>query len=246
MSCHAPPGQRGAIPVDIATHSHHQAGTPGDRCVDCHMPVTNYMVRDARRDHGFTIPDPVLTKELGVPNSCNRCHDDKSADWAIDTTVKWYGNKMERRYAPARPGDRAGGKKRRHRAAGVAGAGEIGGDPRVALGAGFAALAPWAQQADVRAFLEKSLTDESPLVRSAAVRDLSQDSESAALIKPLCDDPSRLVRLDAAWGLHDARDRTHSSYRELDGIPRHKSATSRPGLCARRNSPSTSIARTTL
>src|SRR5271170_440164 len=29
LSCHAPPAQRGAIPVDVATHSHHEAGTPG-------------------------------------------------------------------------------------------------------------------------------------------------------------------------------------------------------------------------
>jgi len=47
------------------------------------------------------------------------------------------------------------------------------------------------------------------------VRDLSLDPGSAALVKPMCDDPSLLVRLDAAWGLHDARDRANSSYREL-------------------------------
>jgi predicted CXXCH cytochrome family protein len=214
LSCHTPPGQRGAVPVDVATHSHHEAGTPGDRCVDCHMPVTRYMVRDGRRDHGFTIPDPVLTKELGVPNSCNRCHDDKSADWAIDLTVKWYGNKMERRT--------------RQRARVIArveksdntvlpellamAKSEENAAWRSVL---VSILGPWGMQAEVRSFLEKSLTDESPLVRSAAVRNLSQDPKAAALIKPLCDDPSRLVRLDAAWVLHDARDRTQSSYDEL-------------------------------
>ena len=39
------------------------------------------MARDPRHDHGFTIPDPLLTKELGIPNACNRCHADKTVDW---------------------------------------------------------------------------------------------------------------------------------------------------------------------
>jgi predicted CXXCH cytochrome family protein len=214
LSCHAPPAQRGAIPIDVATHSHHMAGTPGDRCVDCHMPVTTYMGRDARRDHGFTIPDPVLTKELGVPNSCNRCHADESADWAIETTDKWYGDKMER---PTRERALVIGRAEKNDGAvlpellTLAKTEDIPAWRSVMV----SLLGQWSQQADVRAALEKSLSDASPLVRSAAVRDLSQVPDSAALIKPLCDDPSRLVRLDAAWGLHDARDRTHPSYREL-------------------------------
>ncbi len=214
LTCHAPPGQRGAILIDLASHSRHKAGTPGDRCVDCHMPQTRYMVRDPRRNHGFTIPDPVLTKELGVPNSCNRCHDDKSTDWAIETTTKWYGEKMERRS--------------RQRARLISRAEKT--DPKVlpelltmAESEEIAAwrsvlvsfLTPWTQQPGVLAFLEKSLSHESPLVRSAAVRAISNAAEASKLIKPLVDDPSRLVRLDAAWNLRGGRDRAHPGYREL-------------------------------
>jgi predicted CXXCH cytochrome family protein len=214
MTCHAAPGQRGAIPIDPATHSHHKAGTPGDRCVDCHMPITRYMVRDPRRDHGFTIPDPVLTRELGVPNSCNRCHEDKSVDWSIEATVKWYGDKMERRSR-----ERARVIARMEKSddtvypelLALAKSEEIAAWRSVLV----SLLAPWARQPDARSFLEKSLADESPLVRSAAVRALAQDPEAAALIKPLCDDPSRLVRLDAVWDLHEGRDRSHASYGEL-------------------------------
>lgn len=214
MTCHQPPGQRGATLIDLATHTHHQAGTPGDRCVDCHMPVTRYMVRDPRRDHGFTIPDPVLTKELGVPNSCNRCHSDKSTDWAIEATTKWYGGKMERRS--------------RQRARLIARAEKDDGSVApellaMAKSEEIAAwrsvlvslLSPWAQQSDTRAFLEKMLRDESPLVRSAGVRALSNASDATGLFKPLCEDPVRLVRVDAAWGLHETRDRKHASYGEL-------------------------------
>ena len=65
----------------------HKTGARGDVCVDCHMPTTIYMQRHVRHDHGFTIPDPRLTKELGIPNACNRCHTDKTADWSLDALV---------------------------------------------------------------------------------------------------------------------------------------------------------------
>lgn len=216
MTCHTAPGQRGATPVDPITHGHHKTGTPGDRCVDCHMPVTRYMVRDPRRDHGFTIPDPVLTKELGVPNSCNRCHDDKSADWAIDFTNKWYGEKMDRR---SRKRARAIARAENGDNGVVTELVDLAGTEEIAAwrSALTSLLEPWANQSSVRAFLEKSLTNESPLVRSAAARVLSghSDAEAAALIRPLCDDPVRLVRLDAVWGLHERRDRPQPAYGEL-------------------------------
>src|SRR5947208_11647620 len=54
------------------------------------------MQRHDRRDHGFTMPDPRLTKEHGIPNACNRCHTEKSVDWALENVEKWYGARMER------------------------------------------------------------------------------------------------------------------------------------------------------
>ena len=53
LRCHAPPVAP-APKIDPASHTHHQANTAGSRCVDCHMPLTTYMQRHARRDHGFT------------------------------------------------------------------------------------------------------------------------------------------------------------------------------------------------
>ncbi|MDJ0816202.1 MAG: tetratricopeptide repeat protein [Desulfobacterales bacterium] len=63
----------------------------GAECVQCHMPGRNYMGIDYRPDHSFRIPRPDLSIELGVPNACNRCHQDKSAKWADDHITKWYG-----------------------------------------------------------------------------------------------------------------------------------------------------------
>jgi hypothetical protein len=48
--------------------------------VECRMPTRTYMVVDARRDHSIRIPRPELSVKLGVPNACNGCHREKSAD----------------------------------------------------------------------------------------------------------------------------------------------------------------------
>ena len=95
MQCHKEDTEQ-LKKIDPATHSHHEPGTPGAHCVDCHMPLTTYMQRHPRRDHGFTIPDPLMTKTYGIPNACNRCHDDKTVDWTLAAAEKWYGSRMER------------------------------------------------------------------------------------------------------------------------------------------------------
>ena len=67
---------------DSPEHHFHKSDSPGAFCVECHMPETSYMVVDPRRDHSFRIPRPDLTIKLSVPNACNRCHEDKTAQWA--------------------------------------------------------------------------------------------------------------------------------------------------------------------
>ncbi|GGJ86947.1 hypothetical protein GCM10007426_15080 [Alloalcanivorax dieselolei] len=67
---------------DQPTHHFHPPGSDGAQCVNCHMPETTYMKVDPRRDHRIAIPRPDLSITLGVPNACNGCHEDKSAEWA--------------------------------------------------------------------------------------------------------------------------------------------------------------------
>src|SRR4029453_12262551 len=81
---------------DLLTYKPKEIKETGGECVNCHMPQTPFMQRHWRHDHGFTVPDPLLTKELGIPNACNRCHTDKSVDWALEFSEKWYGQKLER------------------------------------------------------------------------------------------------------------------------------------------------------
>ncbi|MEL6895317.1 MAG: multiheme c-type cytochrome, partial [Planctomycetota bacterium] len=69
-SCH----QHSAGKYDAVSHHHHQPGTPGAMCVNCHMPHTTYMAIDTRRDHSLRVPRPDLSVKLGTPNACSACH----------------------------------------------------------------------------------------------------------------------------------------------------------------------------
>ena len=73
------------------SHHHHPPGSPGARCVECHMPARTYMVIDPRRDHSFQAPRPDLTSRLETPNACNGCHLDRSTQWSVEHFHQWYG-----------------------------------------------------------------------------------------------------------------------------------------------------------
>jgi len=70
-------------------HHHHAPDSAGAQCVDCHMPQRLYMQVDARRDHGFSLPDPWLSQSLGVPDACTGCHRDRDDAWAAAALAGW-------------------------------------------------------------------------------------------------------------------------------------------------------------
>jgi tetratricopeptide (TPR) repeat protein len=192
FQCHAP-GK-----YDSATHHFHQPGSPGARCVECHMPATLYMVIDARRDHGIRIPRPDLSVTLGVPNACNKCHTDKPAQWAADTVRKWYG------HAPA--GFQRFAEALNAGWVGAPGAGKLladliadHGQPAIARAS---AVVPIGSLGDPSALaaIRQAVGDNDPLVRRAAARALygAAQSVSAPVLSPLLEDPVRAVRIEAA------------------------------------------------
>jgi len=71
-------------------HHHHEPGSAGAQCVNCHMPTKNYMVVDVRRDHSIRVPRPDLSAPLGTPNACTQCHAGRSADWAAQAVSAWF------------------------------------------------------------------------------------------------------------------------------------------------------------
>jgi tetratricopeptide (TPR) repeat protein len=231
LRCHGGGNSKAPV-IDPVAHSHHQVrgcgadGKPvatdpskfaakdfpqsGGECVNCHMPQTVYMQRHARHDHGFTSPDPLLTKQFGIPNACNRCHQDKDADWSLKFCNDWFGAKMER---PAR--------QRAQVIASVQSGDLPSPDDLLAQlkkeGSTYwravesDLLLPWAAQPEVAEALLQGLQDTNALVRAAAARSLETAlaagmPDAPAALEARLDDPSRNVRIAAAWSLRATLD----------------------------------------
>lgn len=79
---------------DVYEHSRHKTGGEGASCTGCHMPVTTYMVIDNRLDHSMRIPRPDQSLLTKAPNACNKCHKDKSVQWAAQQFQGMYGKKI--------------------------------------------------------------------------------------------------------------------------------------------------------
>jgi Flp pilus assembly protein TadD len=217
LRCHSGGCLKAPI-IEPAEHGHHKLNDKGGECVGCHLPVTVYMQRHPRHDHGFTIPDPLLTKELGIPNACNRCHADQTTDWVLKYTGEWYGTKMNR--------------PTRERARWIAAAenGDVGAKDKLtglltdtkqspywrAVAATF--LEQWATDPPVQTALLAQLKNEHPLVRERAVRSLEpaiQNTEIQSALKPMLNDPLRNVRVATAWVLRATVDMKSRAGREL-------------------------------
>jgi predicted CXXCH cytochrome family protein len=193
-----------------AKHHFHPAGSSGARCVSCHMPATNYMVVDARRDHSLRVPRPDLSVTLGVPNPCTGCHADQSARWAARTVERWYGHTPSghQRFAEAL-------------AAGTQGAPGAPGllkaviddrrQPAIARASAVARLTVAPSTVDT---FRNALRDPDALVRRAAVESLAHVDPSlrGPLVSPLLEDPVRSVRLEAAEALDQPTTELMASY----------------------------------
>lgn len=215
MVCHRDPGVNGAIVIDPVAHGHHAEGSEGNRCVECHMPERTYMARDPRRDHGFHSPDPILTKELGVPNACMNCHQEEGLDWVTTAFEEWYGESDNRAQ------DRH--KARTVNAAYHGDASMVDNLMELAVTeespfwrGGYLQLIltlEWSQR--TFEFVQPFLKDDSPMVRGAVVQSLSNYPGLEDTIRPMLKDEARVVRLDAAWYLRGELDLESREWKEL-------------------------------
>jgi predicted CXXCH cytochrome family protein len=202
--------------IDPLGHSRHKPDSTGNQCVTCHMPTTNYMVRAPRHDHGWLKPDPLLTKELGIPNACNRCHTDKSTEWAINFANQRYGAKLDS-HQRARTRAMVAAQSRQPGAVSAVLAILKKEDVPAWRATLLEVIAPYVDTSpELLAVARESLSAKDPLERSAAVRLLASHVPSQDLLRPLLRDPVRLVRLDAAWVLSSSLAAGSPERAELD------------------------------
>ena len=193
--CHAP------ARFQDASHHRHKAGTPGAACVSCHMPTVTAMRIDARHDHSIRIPRPDRTVALGVPNTCNACHVNRTPKWAADTVARWHPDRKpgQQRFAEAlAAGDRGAPGARAALTALIADVSQ----PGIARASAVSRLSAQRSPAAMST-LTKALLDWDALVRARATRAMRDvdPATRARLLPRLLADPARDVRMEAARGL---------------------------------------------
>ena len=211
MPCHE------ALVKRSLEHGHHAAGSKGNTCVGCHMPMTRFAAM-GRTDHSMRPPTPATTVAFKSPNACNLCHADHDAGWADQWVRQWYKNDYQaevlrraelidlarRRQWKRLPEMLAELKKK--------GSDEVYKTSLVRLLGGCDDGSKWP-------VLLQQLHDPSPLVRSSAAA-ASGGHLTPETLKGLlaaAADPSRLVRIRTAMSLAalppkslaDARDRAN-------------------------------------
>ncbi len=72
-------------------HTHHQLGSSGSDCMNCHMPHTVYGLLKTIRSHRISSPSVSMTLETGRQNACNLCHLDRTLEWTSEHLHQWYG-----------------------------------------------------------------------------------------------------------------------------------------------------------
>jgi tetratricopeptide (TPR) repeat protein len=182
-------------------HTHHREGSPGNKCISCHMPMTSF-ARMNRTDHSMLPPTPSATLAFKSPNACNLCHTNKDAAWA-DKYVREWRNRDYQAPVLKRAGLIDAARKRDWKQL-PAMLEYIGSKDRDEVFA-TSLLRLIVSSGDPRVIpvFMKAMKDPSPLVRSAAadaLQHLPTQEASQALVTATGDD-YRLVRVRAASSL---------------------------------------------
>jgi tetratricopeptide (TPR) repeat protein len=188
-------------------HFHPEGGGEGDgspgkegsgtACVDCHMQARVFMGVDPRHDHSLRVPRPDLTVAYEIPNACNACHADKSAEWSVEAVARWYGpeRRQEPHYGAVFAAARAGAPEAAAGLIALAGDAEL---PAIVRATAVELLEPYGREAF--AAIAAATRDGDALVRAAAVAALDPvpPEQRLSVAAPRLDDPVRAVRVEAA------------------------------------------------
>jgi predicted CXXCH cytochrome family protein len=201
---------------DAPSHHFHAAQSAGSQCVNCHMPTRNYMEIDGRRDHSIRLPRPDLSVRFGVPNACNGCHTDKSAQWAADVVTQRYGDNHRGLQQFAAQLDAI---RRQSPEAEVA-IRELMADrnvPDLVKATALSEAGPYLQNG-ITDVLHEGLGHANPTVRLGALQALEDAPTDTrwALAEPLLSDPQRSLRIEAARILGGSPPLSEARQRTLD------------------------------
>jgi hypothetical protein len=95
MQCHSFGSIIGPHQATLEDHTHHQKGSKGSLCIECHMPKTGKHTGKSPltvRSHRFAFTYPKETKAYHMPpetNACYACHKDKTLDTLQQALDKW-------------------------------------------------------------------------------------------------------------------------------------------------------------
>jgi predicted CXXCH cytochrome family protein len=196
----------------LSAHTHHAPSSGGSSCVECHMPRTVISIKAQIRDHSMSIPVPENTIRHGIPNACNQCHKDQTAQWTLERMNQWYTpnsrQKLIRRadaFAAARKNDPNS----------VTDLLAIASEPAegpLTRGNAVGYLSRFASDPRVYPALNSALTDAEPLVRALAAQGIvpsrAERPTAAAALVQLLADPAATVRMSAlvtlvGWGIRE-------------------------------------------
>ena len=74
----------------LSAHTHHDPGSVGSDCMNCHMPKINEGLQDMVRTHRIFSPTEASLIETNQPNACNMCHVEKGINWTLEKLGEWY------------------------------------------------------------------------------------------------------------------------------------------------------------
>ena len=197
LQCHA-------SSYDSPKHHFHKPNTKASECVSCHMPGRYYMQVDFRRDHSLRVPRPDLSVKYDVPNACNSCHSDKSAEWAAQAVRKWYGPDRPDHFSEALLKASKEGENAFNDLKSLI---SDTSQPAIARATAVWYLGQMSHDNnnDITAVFRKTLRAPSPLIRSSAAKAVSHlpSNIKISMLTDALHDSARAVRLAAVDGLAD-------------------------------------------
>lgn len=181
-------------------HTRHKPGSPGNQCVACHMPKTEF-ARMTRSDHSMRPPTPAASVAWNSPNACAICHTN-TAQWADEKVRQWRKRDYQKLVLERANWIAAARKRDWSRLREMLASFTRHADDEVYVASLARLLADCPDSARL-APLRNLATHQSPLVRAAACEALSEDHEPETLevLAKASQDEFRLVRIRAASAL---------------------------------------------